>query len=143
MIVIRPAQKTDFKIIYDFINLLENTIFPEDVQRDLFLKNLQNEHIIYLLAFEDDVSAGFISCHAQFLLHHAALIGEIQEMIVAENFRSKGVGKLLMHTLVELARSKNIVQLEVTSGKRRTEAHRFYVREGFAETHFKFTRALS
>jgi PhnO protein len=76
------------------------------------------------------------------LLHHAALIGEIQEMIVAEKFRSTGVGKLLIAELITMAKSEGIHQLEVTSNKKRENAHRFYLREGFAQSHFKFTRTI-
>lgn len=142
MLTIRLAAAEDFKIIYNFINELENDVFDEKIQETIFLKNLKNEDIIYLLAFENDEPAGFISCHAQWLLHHAALIGEIQEMIVVEKFRSQGVGKLLVIELVNIAKSKGINQLEVTSSKKRESAHRFYMREGFVQSHFKFTKAI-
>jgi len=142
MVKIRLAEPGDFKIVFDFINLLENDSFNEETQRKIYSENLQNPNILYVLAFKDDEPAGFISCHAQWLLHHAALIGEIQEMIVAEKFRSAGIGKLLMSELIQMARSKNILQLEVTSSKKRVDAHRFYLREGFEQSHFKFTRPL-
>ncbi|MBI3135633.1 MAG: GNAT family N-acetyltransferase [Bacteroidetes bacterium] len=142
MITIRPAQKEDFKTVYDFINLLENDHFQETNQQLIFERNLENNSILYLVAFVGSEPAGFISCHAQWLLHHSALIGEIQEMIVAEKFRSQGIGKLLMAELIQYAQRRGIVQLEVTSSKKRKEAHRFYTREGFVESHFKFTRNL-
>lgn len=142
MLTIRVATAENFKIIYNFINELEKDIFDEKIQHVIFSENLKNENIIYLLAFENDEPAGFISCHAQWLLHHASLIGEIQEMIVAEKFRSQGVGKLLIAELIALAKSKGINQLEVTSSKKRESAHRFYMREGFAQSHFKFTRHI-
>ena len=142
MIQIRKAENKDFKIIYNFINELENAIFDEKIQQVIFSENLKNENIIYVLAFQNDEPAGFISCHAQWLLHHAALIGEIQEMIVAEKFRSQGVGKLLIAELIALAKSKGINQLEVASSKKRESAHRFYLREGFDQSHFKFTRTI-
>lgn len=142
MIKIRSAQLEDFKVIYGFINLLENETFDILKQQTIFGENLKNPNIIYILAFENDEPAGFVSCHAQWLLHHAALIGEIQEMIVAEKFRSKGVGKLLIAELITRAKSKGINQLEVTSSKKRESAHHFYMREGFDQSHFKFTRII-
>lgn len=142
MLTIRQATESDFETIYNFINTLENTVFDKAIQQKIFSENLKNENIIYLLAFDDVEPAGYISCHVQWLLHHAALIGEIQEMIVSEKFRSKGLGKLLMAELIKIAKSKGIDQLEVTSSKRREDAHRFYIREGFAQSHFKFTRNI-
>lgn len=142
MTLIRPAEIADFNILYTFINTLENIRFDEATQRQIMVRNLQNPDICYLLAFEDHEPAGLLSCHAQWLLHHSALVGEIQEMIVAENYRSQGIGKKLVNELLVWARKKGIVQLEVTSSKRRLDAHRFYLREGFSETHFKFTRTV-
>ncbi len=142
MLTIRAATAEDFQIIYNFINELENAVFDEKIQQVIFSENLKNENIIYLLAFESEEPAGFISCNVQWLLHHASLIGEIQEMIVAEKFRSKGVGKLLIAELITIAKSKGINQLEVTSSKKREHAHRFYMREGFAQSHFKFTKEI-
>lgn len=142
MISFRQPVNTDFDKVYHLINLLENDVFDREVQVRLFEKNLANPDIIYLLAFVEGEVAGFISCHAQWLLHHASLIGEIQEMVVVEKFRSQGIGKKLLHQLEVIAREKGIRQLEVTSNKKRVNAHRFYLREGFGETHLKFTREL-
>lgn len=142
MLTIRKATEADFETVYHFINDLENQTFKKEVQQKIYSDNLKNESIIYLLAFKGAEPAGFISCHGQWLLHHAALIGEIQEMIVAEKFRSTGIGKILLNELIKEVKTKGINQIEVTSSKKREAAHKFYMREGFAQSHFKFTREI-
>lgn len=136
------AIPNDFEAIYSFINELEGQVFDKENQSKIFQEVLQNPNNIYLVAFDDETPVGFISCHAQNLLHHSGLIGEIQEMFVAEKYRSVGVGKLLIENLVAAAKQLNFLQLEVTSSKRREKAHQFYMREGFVSSHFKFTLPL-
>lgn len=138
-VTVRLADKADFKIIYDFINLLEDDHFEEGRQRYLFEENLANPDILYLLTFEENEAVGFLSCHIQNLLHHSGKVGEIQEMFVAEKARRLGVGKKLLDELKAIAAAQNLIQLEVTSSLKRSDAHRFYERENFNFTHKKFT----
>ncbi|NMH27826.1 GNAT family N-acetyltransferase [Flavobacterium silvaticum] len=138
-ISIRKVASDDFEIVYNLINLLENQVMDKNRQLDIFNRNLGNPQIIYLLAFLDSEAVGFLSCHAQYLLHHSGLIGEIQELVVSENARSLGIGKLLIENLIPIARKMKIEQLEVTSSFKREAAHRFYEREGFVHSHKKFT----
>ncbi|MBK9193050.1 MAG: GNAT family N-acetyltransferase [Crocinitomicaceae bacterium] len=142
MITFRPATSNDFEIVYQFINLLESTTFDKESQRKIFYKNLDNDQIIYVLAIENEKAVGFVSCHIQLLLHHSGPIAEIQEMVVAETHRSKGVGNKLMEFLLNELRKRNIPQVEVTSNKKREDAHRFYLKENFADSHKKFTKEL-
>ena len=141
-IEIRTATSRDFEAVYRFINELEGQTFNRLQQEIIYLKNIQNPNYIYLLAFKGPLAVGFVSCHAQELLHHSGLVGEIQEMFVSNTSRSAGVGRLLMERLKKLAKAKRILQLEVTSNKVRQRAHLFYIKEGFKETHFKFTLEL-
>lgn len=141
-VTIRFATAADFKSVYDFINLLEDEVLDETVQRKLFLENILHPDIIYLLATADAKAVGFLSCHIQNLLHHGGRIGEIQELYVDESARNLGIGKQLTDELKEIAKARNVIQLEVTSRLSRTSAHRFYEREGFGFTHKKFLYKL-
>ena len=139
---IRMAVAEDFKTIYRFINSLENVFFDETTQQMLFLENIANPNIIYLLAFAEEQPVGLLSLHIQNLLHHNGKVGEIQEMFVDEKARGSGVGKKLIDAIKTIAQAENVVQLEVTSSFKRADAHRFYERENFIFTHKKFTFPL-
>jgi PhnO protein len=140
---VRPAVEQDFDAIYQFVNELENEIFNKDIQRGIYLENAANHDHIYLIAKAHDIAVGFLSCHIQNLLHHGGRIGEIQEMYVIENTRNRGVGKMLLENLKEMAAAKHVIQLEVTSSFKRENAHHFYQGEGFEFTHKKFVYKFS
>lgn len=136
---IRTATPSDFEFVYDFVNRLSNDGVPMDEvsQREIFLENIASRNNVYLLASIGNITVGFVSLHSQNLLHHGGRVGEIQEMYVTENARNLGVGKKLIERLKEIAANNDIQRLEVTSGLKREDAHRFYEREHFNWTHKK------
>lgn len=136
--IIREAQKSDVAEIYQLICLLEACTFDYALFKQIAETNLEQTNSYYFVAQVEDELVGFISIHVQFLLHHCGKVGEIQELIVKEKFRSKGIGELLIKKAVELAKTENLEQLEVTTNSRRTKAHQFYKNNNFIETSKKF-----
>ncbi len=137
MLAIRRVRRSDLAHIYNFVCELEAQRFDRLRFATIFNRNLTNPQNIYLMAVETK-PVGFISCHAQTLLHHCDLIAEIQEMYVMPASRGREVGKALLLELKKIARKKKIAQIEVTSNVRRRRAHQFYIREGFTLTSKKF-----
>lgn len=140
--IIRPATASDVGIIYQFICELEEESFDLSLFQAIFQRNLPNPDYHYFLAFDGLHCVGYASVHAQWLLHHCGKVGEIQEMFVIEDYRSKGVGALLIQALKEIAQRENFEVLEVTANKKRIDTHRFYQRQGFQQTHFKFVKKI-
>jgi len=119
MTPIRQAIQSDERSVYDLITSLMG--FPLD--REAF-------HV------------GFGSLHIEPQLHHVGLAGEIQELVVHETVRSKGIGAELVSRLEEAAEKRGCVSIEVTTRKRWVDAQRFYERVGFKKTHVNFTKDL-
>lgn len=139
----RPAQKSDTQTIYRFICDLEETKLDYSLFEQYYLQNIANENYLYLVAVdESNAIIGYISCHGQALLHHAAMVFEIQEMYVNKPYRQQGIGQLLITALEEWLQKNNHYLLEVTANNMRTGTHRFYSRAGFTQTHLKFTKIL-
>ncbi|WP_229208738.1 GNAT family N-acetyltransferase [Dyadobacter luticola] len=105
-----------------------------------FDRNIQSANITYFIAFLNDHPVGLVSCHIQPLLHHAALVSEIQEMYVEPEYRSHKIGKALMERVTTFAKEQGAIQMEVTSRQSREKAHQFYQREGFEKSHVKLVR---
>ncbi|OYQ35620.1 GNAT family N-acetyltransferase [Niveispirillum lacus] len=59
----------------------------------------------------------------------------IEAVRVAANLRSKGLGAILMENCIDLARARGCGLVQLTTDKRRTDAHRFYQRLGFDASH--------
>lgn len=74
---------------------------------------------------------------------HAGRKFYVDDLVTDERHRSSGVGRALIAFLANLARSRGGSSMELDSGTQRTDAHRFYFREGFVITSFNFRKVLS
>ncbi|OSZ82853.1 hypothetical protein CAP35_06200 [Chitinophagaceae bacterium IBVUCB1] len=138
-LTIRRANADDIDSVYRMLCLLSRKEYDRQQFEACYLRNITNVDIIYLIAEADGEVCGFISCHAQQLLHHAGTAYEIQEMFVDEAYRGKGIGKKMLATLLSIINLTDYDVLEVTSSNWREDAHAFYMNHGFAQTHLKFT----
>ncbi len=142
MTLIRQAIQSDESSVYDLITSLMGFPLDREAFHDVFARNLHSESVLYYVAESGGVIVGFGSLHIKLLLRHAGLAGEIQELVVHETVRSKGIGAELVSRLEEEAQKRGCVSIEVTTRKRWVDAQRFYERMGFKQTHVNFTKEL-
>lgn len=64
------------------------------------------------------------------------------DLVTDESRRSTGVGRLLMQHMETLATERGCDTLSLDSGCQRTQAHKFYFREGLTIPSFHFARTL-
>ena len=136
---IRNAKSDDLDTIFNFICELENEVFDFQIFKDIFEENLQNLNYVYYVAEIENQVVGFISFHTQKLLHHCGIVGEIQELYVAQNFRNQQIGRFLVNKVRDYAKTHKLKSIEVTSNKLRTENVYIYEHLGFKLSHNKFT----
>ncbi len=67
----------------------------------------------------------------------------IDDLVVDEAHRSRGAGHALVAHLEGVARKLGASGLVLDSGTHRTQAHKFYFREGFVITSFNFKKSFS
>jgi (aminoalkyl)phosphonate N-acetyltransferase len=140
---IRKINANDLKPVFQFVSELEEAVFDPVLFEKAFERNINNPDFIYLIAEINNKPVGYLCCHSQLLLHHGGLkIAEIQEMYVSSENRSMGIGKRLISELKQLAKQEEIMQIEVSSNIERHEAHSFYERENFVQSHKKFIYQL-
>jgi GNAT superfamily N-acetyltransferase len=65
------------------------------------------------------------------LTHHAQPWALVENVVVAEGARRRGVGRALMLRAIELAREAGCYKVNLISGDERLGAHDFYRRLGF------------
>ena len=99
-----------------------------------------DNHLI--LALDDGLAIGFLSLSVSFHLHHAGKVATIEELIVTENSRGKGVGKMLVSSAAEFAKEKECEIIELVSGFKRLQAHQFYEKIGFLKRGYSFEMKL-
>ena len=66
----------------------------------------------------------------------------VDDLVTLPEARSRRYGAALLAWLVEFGRARGARQLHLDSGKQRTDAHRFYEREGLEASSLHFRRAL-
>jgi GNAT superfamily N-acetyltransferase len=66
------------------------------------------------------------------------LCAELESAHVRADMRGRGVGGVLIRDAVSRARAAGCYRVQLTSNLARTDAHRFWEREGFQATHLGF-----
>ena len=136
---IRNAESKDLDTIFNFICELENEVFDYQIFKGIFEENLQIPNYVYYVAEIENQVVGFISFHTQKLLHHCGIVGEIQELYLAQNFRNQQIGRFLVNKVKDYAKTHKLKSIEVTSNKLRTENVYIYEHLGFKLSHNKLT----
>jgi GNAT superfamily N-acetyltransferase len=62
-------------------------------------------------------------------------MGIVESVLVRSDLRGRGYGERLMRHVVDLARGRGAVRVELTTNARRESARRFYERLGFVASH--------
>lgn len=141
--MIRPTQKEDFEGVFKLIRELEEEeVFDKSSLEKIFDHLLESRnHFIYVFKDEDTVLA-YMVLRIEEELHHTAKVMEIVELCVDQSVRSKGIGHLLILKAKKCAFKNEAVSLELTTNQKRKSAHRFYEREGFINSHYKYTMGI-
>lgn len=139
---LRRATAQDTEAVYALVCELKQASFDYPAFRAGFTANLQDARLRYQLALLDGQAVGLIGLHLQYHLHHANWIGEIQELVVMPQARGLNVGSKLLAWAEEEARQAGAEMTELSTNVKRHDAHRFYLREGYEQSHFRFTKAL-
>ena len=53
-----------------------------------------------------------------------------------------GIGKQMLQEAIRIANEKQCMQIELDSDQKRIDAHRFYEKNGFLKTHYKFVKDM-
>jgi GNAT superfamily N-acetyltransferase len=100
-------------------------------------------HQHFILAERESEIVGFFQLSfIPGLSRKGAWRGNIESVRVAQSRRGKGIGEAMMRHAIALCRERGCRLVQLTSDKRRSEAHRFYGELGFVASHEGFKLAL-
>jgi len=101
----------------------------------IFSDTEADDHHSTLLATDDDGDVvGVLTIVETLSLYAGGYIGVLNELYVVPEYRSEGVGKILLDAAKALAEERGWKRLEVTTpGEEYAKTLRFYEREGFME----------
>jgi PhnO protein len=138
----RKACAEDCRAVYDLICDLVRRQLPYEPFAEIFLAQLGDPRFFCLLCEQEEDVIGVLNLRWEEQLHHAGKIAEIMEFVVSPPCRNRGVGTAMLAHACRLAAEHGCGQIEVACNQLRTEAHRFYLREGMHNFHYKFSRSL-
>lgn len=138
--LIRAAEQRDGEALARLIGQLEYAVTAEEVAERLAI--MQAEGRLVLVAELDGQVIGCLSTSIMRVLHRPAPVGRISMMVVDEALRGRGIGAALVRAAERSLAERGCYIVEVTSHVRRTEAHRFYERLGYARTSVRLAREL-
>jgi len=138
---IRKAEIKDAPFIQKLLGQLGYPVEQDLLVRRIEILSLNQEHkdVVYEL---DGRITGFMSVHFIPQIAFDAEYAVISYLIVDDQVRSKGVGKALEEYAVDLAVSRECKRILLNSNARRTDAHRFYFRQGYEEYNKAFVKYL-
>ena len=91
------------------------------------------------LAFQEGRAVGtFALLIMDNLAHLGAKSAILEEVVVAEELRGRGIGKEMMAFAHEFCRGRGCYKMAFTSNRNREAAHRFYQSLGFVKHGFSF-----
>ena len=123
------------------IGLLEgiNRLLPQlsencqPVSEDHLKKMIQSDSVHLLIAEEDNFVYGMLILIVVPIPSTIRAI--IEDVVVDEKARGKGVGRMLMQAAIDKARSRNVSAVNLTSRSSRVSANHLYQNMGFKKRH--------
>ena len=124
----RPKPQKDNEL-EKFTALLKNYMQEDD--KKILVAQIVNSKIIGM------ISIVFLS-----RLNQNTSEMYIPELIVSQNYHSKGIGKKLLNFSIKLGKEKKCHRIRLESGNQRLESHKFYKHLGFENSSMFFTKNL-
>jgi GNAT superfamily N-acetyltransferase len=136
--IIRPAIKTDLPLIRPLLSeLMEAMADTEGFDLDRSIENCRMmirypaQHV--LVAVQGSNILGLVNFTMRKTITHPSSSGLIDELIVSESSRGKGIAKQLIRAAIDKCREFGCCELEVSTERSNTKARRFYRACGFKE----------
>jgi GNAT superfamily N-acetyltransferase len=131
-IQIRPITENDAIAITALSKQLGYSLSPEETLDNISKVLFDKDHAAFIACI-DSIAVGWIHVFKAMRIESKPFI-EIGGLVIDENYRKQGIGKLLVNKAREWAKEKRIDKLRVRCNRKRTEAHQFYLALGFIES---------
>lgn len=139
--IIRHATMADSGALAELVTELGYRTSP-DQMRDRLESILSKPEYSTLVASVDDGVAGFIGTVVRPSYEADGLYGQIMALVVAGQFRRRGIGRALIGAVEASLRRRGVTVVVVNTANHRTDAHAFYEGQGYRLTGRRYRKAL-
>ena len=152
-VIIRKATLEDLSIIQELNNSLfklekenyDSTLvkdWPLSEEGKEYFSDLINNHYV-IVAILDNVIIGYLAGSIEEKGSYVEVqYGEINNMIISDEYRDYGIGKLLINNFKEYCKSNNISNIKVVASYKNKNAIEFYRKNGFEEFDITLTAKI-
>ena len=128
MITIKSLDKSHSS---DVVNILIDS-FSNNYDKEINESIFSSDEVDGIVAMEEGNVLGYASIH--YIKKITRKSGIIEDVVVKENQRGKGIGKLLVKNLIEKAKKNNCDKIILSSSEKN---HKFYEKLGFQKNEFE------
>lgn len=140
---IREAMERDFKQVYGLLGQLwPEQELDEEWLREVFCQGINSPDQVYLVAVEESCLVGIGTLSIVNKFRAAGKSGYINELVVDETQRRRGIGTRLLDELIAIAQNRGCRRVELDSAFHREKAHRFYEAREFEKRALLFSKRL-
>lgn len=129
---IRAIQPQDAEAVSQLTTQLGYSRTPAEISAWIAQLDAHPSHQAAFVACTGDEVIGWIEVSIQ---HHlqSAPFGLIGGLVVSDRIRSRGIGRRLCERAEQWTWDQGVDTLRVTSRSTRSDAHRFYLRDGYRQ----------
>ena len=128
MITIKSLDKSHSS---DVVNILIDS-FSNNYDKEINESIFHSDEVDGIIAMEEGNVLGYASIH--YIKKITRKSGIIEDVVVKENQRGKGIGKLLVKNLIEKAKKNNCDKIILSSSEKNLK---FYEKLGFQKNEFE------
>ena len=128
MITIKSLDKSHTS---DVVNILIDS-FSNNYDKEINESIFSSDEVDGIVAMEEGNVLGYASIH--YIKKITRKSGIIEDVVVKENQRGKGIGKLLVKNLIEKAKKNNCDKIILSSSEKNLK---FYEKLGFQKNEFE------
>ncbi|MDE6728552.1 MAG: GNAT family N-acetyltransferase [Oscillospiraceae bacterium] len=141
--IIRKCELSDITSVYELIkNELGYPNITESDVRKRFELMISLENYDVMVAEIDRKVCGFISTVKEISLEVDGEFLRVIGLAVRFEYQKSGIGSALLRTVEDIADEHNYGVITLSSNFKRTEAHKFYEKQGYSKTSYTFKKFM-
>ena len=139
-LTIQKTELSDLHAVLDLYAQLDDEEILDLESGARIFKKIRSypDYSVYVAKMNGRIIGAFELLIMDNLAHRGTPSGIIEDVVVDEKFRSKGIGRKMMEYAMDRCREKGCYKLVLSSNLRRDRAHRFYESLGFKKHGYSF-----